>query len=1407
MKALRCCQTSTYRRAAFSSAKGNVFSKREPAWIVSQILIICVVWIWATAADASDWPTYRHDSSRIGRTADSLSEALNLEWTFCSLEPPKASWPGPGGRIIEELHLRHRMRFDDVFHPVIAAGKVFFGSSVDHHIHAFDLASRKPLWRFATGGPVRLAPTYDNGKIYCGSDDGLAYCLDADSGRLIWKRRAALADERILARGQMTSRWPVRTGVLVDDNVAYFGAGTFPHENVFLLAVDAQTGQIIWRNDAISQQDAGRSDLTPQGYLLASQKYLFVPSGRTLPAAFDRATGQFIHKQTGGGKQVGGTQVLLANENIYTVGDHNIMALKQSNGEILGQLPARQITLDQDIAFIATGNEIDAVDHRRYGRAFQNKNIQSRFAELKTELLEHPHLALKGQIKTVQSELDALDHNIRMVADSGKKGPIDIQTLRVQRVAKAEELANLTRQMEATASAYQAKRHEAESLIGVLWRVDLPHDSALILAADKLIAGGDGEVVVLDTATGQTVWKTAVDGEARGLAVADGHLVVSTTDGRVYCFGNAGSTNGPILHHQAQPMTDPYPADAWSATYERAAEKILEETGIHRGYCLVLGSDEGRLAFELARRTDPELKIYCVEEDPDKVNQSRNALVDAGLYGARIIVEPMDSSCLPFPNYFANLVVSDTLLRTGRIPGDPKSMARHVKPVGGVICLGLPPSRPVDEKTMATEGTTEPETTMGFETTTVTEHIQSWIAGTDLEKEGAQIHSAGGWTCLTRGPIPGTASWTHPYGNPGNTACVDDPRIQNGLSVLWYGDPGPSKMTNRHLGAAPPVSIDGRLIIQGESSLMAYDAYNGLFLWELPNLGAFRIGLKGGLDPGNLVAGDHAVFNSVGHYCWQIDVATGRIIRKFSIPDASENPDHEWGYLAYVDGKLFGTSTRRQIVIVEGQNPQWVVETDKLFAIDATTGSTVWTYEGKSISHMSVVVADDRIIFIDSSITPEQRQSILEEDKGELVTLTGEARQNAEARLKKIDVRLAVALDMETGATLWSQPVDVTDCSEIGIGGGKLALLYKNNYVVLCGANANGHYWKQYLAGEFKRRRLVVLDASTGRKVWAKDANYRHRPIIVGDRIIAEPWAFDLASGKQITRTHPWTGDETAWNFIRPGHHCGALSATENMLFFRSGCTAYYDLNTDSGTRHFGGHRLGCWINAIPAGGLVLVPEASAGCACLFSLTSTIVFEPRENQQDWAVYAADGPTTPVHRMAINLGGPGDRRDASGMLWIGYPRPWSRPGIDLPLELQPQFVEQGRFEQFNPETYPVAGTDRPWLFASGARGLKQCTIPLRDPGQPPAEYTVRLSLVADAAPDSENPNPLQIRLQNQTVAKDLDVAAEAGGPMRALVLEYTNIPVRDRLLVELILPSGASNPRNQPILAGIEVLRP
>jgi hypothetical protein len=366
-------------------------------------------------------------------------------------------------------------------------------------------------------------------------------------------------------------------------------------------------------------------------------------------------------------------------------------------------------------------------------------------------------------------------------------------------------------------------------------------------------------------------------------------------------------------------------------------------------------------------------------------------------------------------------------------------------------------------------------------------------------------------------------------------------------------------------------------------------------------------------------------------------------------------------------------------------------------------------------------------------------------------------------------------------------------------------MMYQNGHLVLGGANANGHYWEQFLAGEFARRRLVVLDAEKGGKIWARDANYRHRPVVINNEVIAEPWSYDLYTGEQKMRTHPLTGEQTPWMFARPGHHCGAISATSNMMFFRSKSTAYYNLDQDEGTEHFAGQRLGCWINTIPANGLVMIPEASAGCVCLFSIASTIVFEPREDRMTWGVYSATGTPTPVQHMALNLGAPGDRRDGHGRLWLGYPRPSSRAGIDLPLDLKHAFAKDGEFFDFNDESYKTAKTDLGWVHASGARGLVHAELPLIGAGQPAAAYTVRLYFSALEG-DKPGQRVFDVKLQDKTVLKGFDLVAKCGGVKTAHIEEISGVQVTGKLLLELVPAMDNPDPAHQPVINGIEVLR-
>ncbi|HUE72917.1 MAG TPA: PQQ-binding-like beta-propeller repeat protein [Pirellulaceae bacterium] len=1274
---------------------------------------------------AEDWPTYLKDNSRVGVTGESLKFPLHLQWQFQSTAAPELAWEGPREEPIEGLVMKHRARFDDAHHVAIVGNRVYFGSSVDHQVRCVDAATGKTMWRFFTGGPVRLAPTVDRGRVYFGSDDGCVYCLDAASGNEVWQQRVGPREERLLARGQMISRWPIRTGVLIADEVVYFGAGIFPHETVYLCAAEAATGKLLWKNDRISQRDAQRDDLSPQGYLLANEDLLFVPSGNSLPAAFNRKTGEHVYKKSYGwrntaGGEVGGTQALLSDGQLYSAGSHHFLALSEKTGAAgFAYIPGQQLTFRGTHAYIATGKEVIAVDRQA-----------------------HTEASVKRQ------EL--------FVSRGSFRG-------------NRAKLAEIDRQMADLAQA------------GILWKQPFAAESSIALAGNAVLVGGMDEVRAYDLEDGREVWTAKVDGEVRGLAIASGKLVVSTTRGSIYTFAGSPPAGEEAVVHAASQGGEAFPRDEKSEFYERAARDILTASGVTSGYCLVLGNEEGRLACELSRQA-PKLRIYAIEPDETKVQRSRERFAAAGWYGTRVTVFSGKPDQTGLSNYFANLVVSDSMLMSGKLPATAVELGRYVKPCGGVACFGVP----------RTDGAAPIST----------EALKTSLASVYL-RDDAQMETVENWVVLRRGKLAGAGDWSHQYGSPDNACFSNDERVKGSLGVLWYGDPGPNKMINRHEAAAAPLSTNGRFFSQGIDSVRAYDAYNGQFLWEYKNPGAIRTGVFNNNETSNLAASDDSLFVVVGDTCTQLDAATGRIQAEHKTPPSSDGIQRDWGYVAHHDGILYGTSTiRSQLSDALRRRGRTVQsDTDAIFAVDLKTGERLWSYRGPNIMHVTITIGERRMYFVESTLSQSEREALLKQDKTALKDLSPEEAQKKVEELKKLDVRTAVALDAKTGEENWRRAIDVTNCTNVSAGGGNLALMYKDGHLLICGANANGHYWRQFLAGDFSQRRLVVLDARHGEKLWSRDANYMNRPTIVKDVVIAEPWAFELHSGEPRKRENPLTGQPSDWQFSRPGHHCGVVTTTPNMMFFRSGFIGYYDLYADSGTKHFAGQRLGCWINAIPSNGLVVIPEASAGCVCLFSITSTVVLEPREDRSPaWGIYSVAGPTTPVKKLAVNLGAPGDRRDRLGRLWLAYPRPATVGRMEFVFDIQPKLLSGGAFEAQNDESLTVENTSVGWIYTSHARGLSRCELPLIGKDEAPAEYRVTLhfaELEKDARPGDRI---FDVKLQGQTVAAGLDIVEAAGGIERALTREFRNVKVAGNLVVELTPTKG------EPILAGIELER-
>ena len=1262
---------------------GRFLHTRQPgcdpgiAWLMVLALAIGSAGAWA-----EDWPMYRHDVARSGITGERVQPPLVECWAFQAKAGPEPAWGDPKPEAVEGFLELRRIHFDDVFQFAVADGGVYFGSSANGKVYCLDASTGQVRWTKITDGPVRLAPTVAHGRLFVGSDDGRAYCLDAADGSTVWTFRAAPTDQRVLGSGKMVSLWPLGSGLLVDDGVAYLTAGVFPAEGLFLYALDAKSGREIWRNDTCGE--APQSRISLQGYLLASKTTLYAPMARVSPAAFDRADGKLKYTSYFG-KAIGGTYALLSGEEIYT-GTGEMIGYKGETRDRFAAFAGRKIVVTDDTAYVVDETHLAALDRKAFPAASRKlASLRARKVQVDRALRGTPTDELKAQAAALPGEIKEAE----------------------------QQFAATTR-----------------------WKVPCPCRESLILAGDVLFAGGAGELVGVDVASGRTLWTANVQGTAKGLAAAAGRLFASTDAGMIYSFGPKGSAVGGVVAEAA--VADPYSDSPSASTFRQAAEKILDLSKIKRGYCLVVGLETGQLALELAKRSD--LTVYAVDPDAEKVAAARKAIDAAGFYGRRVCAEQWPLDKIPYSDYFANLIVSETAVLRGEMPAGFQSASRMLKPLGGTMI------------TQAKTGDADPGKFR--------------------------------WDVEVRRALPGAGSWTHQFGNPANNACGDDQIVKAPFGVLWFGRPGPGEMVNRHQRAASPLSMDGRLFIQGENTLMAYDAYNGVKLWQRDLPGAMRTNASH--DGSNLALSREGLFVAIRGECLKLDPASGETKATYQFPAVDDGGAGRWGCITVTGGVLYGTRCRG------GR------QSDLLFAVDVKTGEHRWVHRGRKIPHIAIAVGDGRVFFVDTCTDAQARKAAVDQQRERISRLPKPQQPAALAALEKADVRMVYALDAEKGDVVWQQPVDLTHC-----GGGTLGAMYNNDVLVIFGVYLDGHFWQQFFAGEFASRRVTAISATDGGFLWSQPVGYRVRPVIIGDTLHAEPWAFDLHTGEQETRVHPVTGQTDLWQFARPGHHCGCPIGSPNCLFFRSYCLGYYDLLGDYGTMHFAAQRPGCWVNAIPAGGLLLFPEASAGCMCPFPNMCSVVFKPTEVNKAYSYYSAPGPMTPVKRLAINLGAPGDRSDSAGNLWLAYPRPSG--SLVLQFKVEVGYHPRGRFFQRNSSYTPIAGTDDAWLFASAARGLKKCVIPLLDEDDGTALYRVRLAF-ADPDNAENGRRVFDVKLQGNVVLENFDPAGEAGGRDRAVWKEFSGIEVVDNLTIELLPKTSASVPEQTPLLAGVEVVR-
>ena len=595
---------------------------------------------------------------------------------------------------------------------------------------------------------------------------------------------------------------------------------------------------------------------------------------------------------------------------------------------------------------------------------------------------------------------------------------------------------------------------------------------------------------------------------------------------------------------------------------QTTVKQILSLAKADAGYCLVLGGVDGSLALELVRQSD--FQIMVLDDRPEVIRNVRSNLDAAGIYGVRATAKLGKLSDKTIGPMLFNLVVSERHLLGGGLPTDSASDAfRSLTPAGGAMVFGQ---------------TTSPAA------------LGKWFG--DLKKRTIRNEqNEPVWLVSKRPRLAGAGDWTHQYGNAQNTSCSDDELVKGEMGIKWWGEPGPRPMPDRGPRNPAPLSVGGRLYIQGDRVLFGLDAYNGTVLWSKSSPEMRRANIP--RDSSNMVADEDALYVAQGRYCINFDGQTGQRTKRFAVPEADTGSFH-WSFLAVEGATLIGSRVAKGALYL-GDDGEWYenykpnetsrVTSDRLFGVNTASGETQWEYSGGAIINSTITIGEEVIYFIESAAE------------------TARAKAGTIQTVDQLTHQRLVALDLKTGQRQWERDHDFSKLQFMSY------LVFANDMLVATGTDKDKNFHTYALSAS---QQVIKNDDGNhsilppGTLLWEdhhKEGKGHHsghlqHPVIVGNTFYSDQWAFDLKTGKQIRDDLP----------ERRG--CGTMSASRHSMFFRHYFHGMWNLDSDKRSQ-FQGIRSGCWLGLIPAGGMLLAPETSAGCSCTHSIQTSVGYLPR----------------------------------------------------------------------------------------------------------------------------------------------------------------------------------------------------
>jgi len=227
------------------------------------VVLVALLFLIGPGARAEDWPNWR-GPSRNGISAES-------DWTAWGDGGPKTAWRAQVG-----------VGFSSI---VVADGRVFtvgFADDADTVV-CLDADSGKEIWKhtypselgdkFFEGGTTGT-PTVDGDRVYFLSRWGDLFCFGSADGKVIWNTNIQKE------HGLRLPAWGFGGAPLVHDNLLILSAGESG------LALEKASGKLVWKS---ANKDAGYT--TPLPAKLGDQIVVLLASGQAY-LAIDPKTGK-----------------------------------------------------------------------------------------------------------------------------------------------------------------------------------------------------------------------------------------------------------------------------------------------------------------------------------------------------------------------------------------------------------------------------------------------------------------------------------------------------------------------------------------------------------------------------------------------------------------------------------------------------------------------------------------------------------------------------------------------------------------------------------------------------------------------------------------------------------------------------------------------------------------------------------------------------------------------------------------------------------------------------------------------------------------------------------------------------------------------------------------------------------